>query len=229
MEDPVVAFEAIIKGFTGELRTRLAQHLFLDERYHSFNNIIIPSGSVTTQIDHVIVSIFGIFVIETKNRDGWIFGNEREPEWTQDIFGKKYRFQNPLHQNYRHTASLAEYLQVDPGKIQSVIVFWGNCQFKTKMPDNVLCNSCTGYIKSKKEIVLSDGEVAAICEKLGQAKDDMGILSGWLHSRAVKKRFESTKECPKCGGRLVERKGRQSRQKFLGCSNYPICKYTKEI
>lgn len=44
----------------------------------------------------------GIFVIEAKNMDGWIFGEVKSAQWTQSLFGKKYWFQNPLHQNYRH-------------------------------------------------------------------------------------------------------------------------------
>jgi hypothetical protein len=70
---------------------------------------VLPSQGSTTQIDHVLVSVYGIFVIETKNMKGWIFGDERSAQWTQSIFGKKSRFQNPLRQNYRHVKALAEF------------------------------------------------------------------------------------------------------------------------
>ena len=64
---------------------------------------MVPSRNGTTQIDHILVSAYGIFVIETKNLKGWIFGSAENATWTQVLAGKKYPFQNPLKQNYRHT------------------------------------------------------------------------------------------------------------------------------
>jgi hypothetical protein len=68
--------------------------------WHLLNNVTLKLEDGTTQIDHVLVSRFGIFVIETKHYKGWIFGDEKSREWTQVIWGRKYRFQNPLHQIY---------------------------------------------------------------------------------------------------------------------------------
>lgn len=51
---------------------------------------------------------YGIFVIETKNYKGWIYGSERDRQWTQVIYKRKERFQNPLRQNCRHTKVLSE-------------------------------------------------------------------------------------------------------------------------
>ena len=66
------------------------------ERVH---NVILPGRDGTTQIDHVVVSIYGLFVIETKNMDGWIFGSAEQRTWRQQFFKKKFKFQNPLRQN----------------------------------------------------------------------------------------------------------------------------------
>lgn len=227
-----MALKAYIKGWTGELRTKLAQKLFLDKQYHIFNNIIIQSKSGSTQVDHVIVSKYGVFVVETKNKEGWIFGDPMQDQWTQIIFNKKYRFQNPLRQNYAHTKSLENYLKIDPGKIHSLIIFWGSCEFKTPMPDNVLNNSYTPYIKSKKQCLLTEDEVELICSELKKVKDSMGFISDWHHVRDVKRRYESTTVCPKCGGNLLERTshtGKRAGQQFIGCENYPRCHYTKEL
>lgn len=60
----------------------------------------------TTQIDHIVVSIHGIFVIETKNYKGWIYGNSNNEYWTQNIYGNKYSLYNPLLQNKNHIKSL---------------------------------------------------------------------------------------------------------------------------
>jgi len=51
---------------------------------------------------------------------GWIFGNSNEKQWTQVLFGKKYRFQNPLHQNYKHTKAVQKLLGVNHNLIISM-------------------------------------------------------------------------------------------------------------
>lgn len=53
-----------------------------------------------------VVSPYGVFVIETRNMDGWIFGSEKQPVWTQKFPRKSFRFQNPLRQNYKHVKAI---------------------------------------------------------------------------------------------------------------------------
>lgn len=68
----------------------------------------LPTPDGTTQVDHVIVSRFGVFVIETKNHKGWVFGEERSRKWAQVIYRNKYQFLNPLRQNYKHLKAVQE-------------------------------------------------------------------------------------------------------------------------
>ncbi len=64
---------ANFKGWIGETQGAIAHALLLDGKvYRSINNVTIPTASGTTQTDHVIVSPFGIFVVEAKNMKGWI-------------------------------------------------------------------------------------------------------------------------------------------------------------
>ncbi len=228
-----MTFKTLLKGLNGEKKTKLVQTRLLDDKiYHTFNNVIIKSSPRSTQIDHIIVSKYGIFVIETKNRDGWIIGSSYNEQWTQVLHGRKYQFQNPLHQNYLHTRSLAEFLGIPHNKIHSLIVFWGKCQLKTQMPKNVLNNKYTGYIKSRKQVLLTDNEVDRICIELQEVKNNTPFLSGSRHVKALKKRYESNTVCPKCGGNLKKRvahTGKSAGQEFLGCEKYPQCRYTKEL
>lgn len=153
------------RGWLGEAAGSLAQRMRLDASiYHALNNVTIMVGDgSTTQIDHVIVSRHGIFVIEAKNMKGWIFGNEKDAQWTQSLpGGRKFRFQNPLRQNYRHTKVLSEFLGIDHGLFHSIVMFWGECTFKTLMPGNVLNTGYTGYIMSKTAVLFSDSEVLQI-------------------------------------------------------------------
>ncbi len=94
--------------------------------YHHFRRIIIPTLRGTTEIDHLIVSKFGIFVVELKDRSGWIFGNAADAHWSAVHFKKKFRFQNPLRQNYGHMKALEAFLGVDPRVLHGIVVFRGS-------------------------------------------------------------------------------------------------------
>ena len=154
------------KGWDGELTVKLMQWWYLDKKtYHVFNNVTLPMfGGETTQIDHIIVSVYGIFVVETKSMKGWIYGSEKDAKWTQVFFSKKYPFQNPLRQNYKHIKTLSEILKIPENKFHSVIMFIGDCELKTKMPENVFLKGYIKYIKSKTEKILTNHEVTSITE-----------------------------------------------------------------
>jgi restriction system protein len=100
-------FAPNIKGKTGEGLVNLAAKLRLDRTvYHLIKDVTIPTKRGTTQVDHIIVSKFGLFVIETKNYKGWIFADAKSAKWTQVHFKQKHQFQNPLRQNYAHICAL---------------------------------------------------------------------------------------------------------------------------
>lgn len=232
-----MGLEAVFKGWTGELKTKFINSLLLNDNYKTFNNIIIKTEHGSTQIDHIIVSPYGLFAIETKDKTGWIFGDEKQPQWTQKIFNKTYKFQNPLHQNYGHIKSLSAYLGIKHENIHSLIIFWGDCEFKTPMPENV----CKGgifnskfkqFIQRKNKIVFSIEEIDKIKADLISLKENSGFINSVKHAIDVGNRYKSTTKCPKCGGYLIKRvsyKGQRAGKSFLGCSNYPRCKYIKEI
>lgn len=79
-----------------------------EENYKILSNIMLPSGgnTTTTQIDHIVVSNYGIFCIETKAHRGWIFGSKYNDYWTQVIYKKKTKFYNPLKQNFAHKKAI---------------------------------------------------------------------------------------------------------------------------
>lgn len=96
------------------------------EFYTVFNNVMIPSRGNTslTQIDHVVVSRFGIFCIETKSHKGWIFGSSDQKYWMQVLYREKYRIYNPTWQNFAHTKALELLLgQNLKSRIISLIAF----------------------------------------------------------------------------------------------------------
>jgi len=177
-----------VKGWIGELIVNIVAKLFLDKKtYHLIKNITLPTENGTTQIDHIIVSKYGVFVVETKNYRGWIYGDEKQTEWTQVIYKVKSKFQNPLRQNYKHTKTLQEALDFSTYKIFSVIVFIGDCQFKTKMPENVTKGyGYIRYIKSKREELLSESDVQKIIDIIQSGRLVPSIKTHINHVKHVK-------------------------------------------
>jgi len=154
------------KGEAGEYIVNLQAKRFLDkDKYKLLKNVTLRTGYGTTQIDHIIISIYGVFVVETKNMTGWIFGNPKQRTWTQIIYKDRYKFQNPLHQNYKHLKTLKSLLRLNSLQLHSVVVFVGKCEFKTEMPENVTyLEDFIEYIESKQQPVLVGSEVNKIIE-----------------------------------------------------------------
>lgn len=223
----------VVKGWFGEAQGALAKHLLLDKAtYTTLNNITIPASNGTTQIDHIVVSRHGIFVIETKNMKGWIFGDERAAQWTQSVFGRKHRFQNPLHQNYRHIRALAEFLQLPDDRFHSVVMFWGDAELKTPLPDNVLTRGYVSYIKAKQAVLFSDEEVQAIVRAIESGMLPKTLATHREHVASLKARHESTTTCPRCGNALALRtakSGANAGKPFYGCSTFPACRYMRSV
>jgi restriction system protein len=119
------------------VRRLLSQH-FESPSYHLLSNVTLPVEDGTTQVDHILVSRFGLFVIEAKHYKGWLFANSG-PKWTQVLFGKHYKFQNPVHQNAKHVRAVSGLLEfLDPSFVHSLVVFTGDATFKTQRPSGVM-------------------------------------------------------------------------------------------
>ena len=227
-----MSLNARLRGWIGEVRTSLAHRLFLDHKtYIAIHNATIITARGTTQIDHIIVSRYGIFVIETKNRTGLIRGNEADREWTQILRSRSFRFQNPLRQNYQHVRALVELLGIEEHEIIPVIVFWGNCRLEGSMSPNVRRNGYTDFIKQHKRAIFADDEVQRMAATISKWMQPRTGRTHRDHVRQVTERFASTTICPRCGGTLrlrTARSGRRAGSQFLGCSRYPTCRYTKQ-
>lgn len=143
---------SMLKGKAGEwLVSNLGLGQLDNNVYATLNNVVIPrpDGGGTTQIDHVVISQFGIFVIETKNYSGWIFARAKDRQWTQVIKGgKKSRFQNPLHQNALHVRALANHLHLPREVFVPIVYFCGDAQFKNGAPPGVVQSGLVPIIQS---------------------------------------------------------------------------------
>ncbi len=201
------------------------------KKYKRVHDVILPSKNGTAQIDHILVSVYGIFIIETKNVKGWIFGSEKQAKWTQVLYGHKYTFQNPIRQTFRQKKVLAEFLDIDEHLIHTIVYFVGDCEFKTRLPPNVLQYGLESYVKRFRQHVFSYAETIRIYDKLERTAKSKS-LSKSDHLKSLHERHNSTKACPRCGGVLLirtARKGSNAGLEFLGCSNYPKCRFTRRV
>ena len=220
------------KGRAGERKVRRITGSRLDSKaYQSFHDLTLPTPDGTTQVDHVIVSKFGVFVIETKNMTGWIFGDVNARRWTQSIYGKTYPFQNPLNQNYKHVKAVQSLLGLQSRCFHSLVVFVGDSEFKTPMPPNVMGRrELLPYIRSRSEVLLSEREVEASIRTLTGAQ-----TSGfWARRRHIENLEKNRRNpaCPRCGKAMVLRvakKGRRVGGRFWGCPDFPRCRATREV
>lgn len=234
------------KGARGERRVHNALTSVLDEKeYRVLSDLILPVAGGTTQLDHLVLSRFGVFVIETKNMSGWIFGDGDQHKWTQvQKGGKRRSFQNPLRQNYAHVKAVQEILDVDKKVLHNFVVFTGTAEPKTHMPENVAwgLQALGRLIAVRKQLVFSDDQVNGYVQKLrGQALENTKAVRKDhlqnLERKAVAKTIASSPKravpadstsCPKCGGEMDKRTNRKTGDVFWGCLEFPKCRGTRK-
>ena len=233
------------KGKRGEARVHKILAKLPDE-YRVLDDIVLKTERGTTQIDHVVVSRYGLFAIETKNYRGDIYGDDCHKEWTQIIVtkvkfskkGKTYTYvtknklYNPVKQAqghaYRIRQSLAEWKSL---KIVPIVVFTNKANLANVSSTHLVVrdSSLLRIIKSHQTALLTDADVGKIFAQLSLMNVRKSV-SNRAHVRNLKKyRKEAQRKisrgiCPRCGGTLVKRKGRYGN--FYGCSNYPTCTFT---
>jgi ribosomal protein L37AE/L43A len=227
------------KGVFGEFQVNLLINRFLPkDKYHLIKNVTLKTetGTGTTQIDHILVSKYGVFVIETKNMKGWIFGSQNQKQWTQKIFKHNSKFQNPLHQNYKHIKTLEDHLNITIDVIHSVIIFVGTSTFKTTLPENVTAKGdCIEHIRSKQDKVLSQSQVDETIRTIENGRLARGMKTNKRHTAHVKEIIhnkENEHNCRKCGSSMVLRvskKDNNAGNKFWGCSTFPKCRSVVNI
>ena len=219
-----------IKGAIGEKSVAFVLSGLDKTKYKLINNIMLQVGNKTTQIDHVIVSNYGIFVIETKNYKGWIIGKEFDDKWKQVIYKRKEKLHNPIKQNYGHIQALKEVLNdfQDINYI-SIIAFTTRAELKvTSKTDVVYTINLHKTIKKYKDENIPDLVKEDVYAKLislnVDSKETRKTHVKAIHKTLAEKNIKvNSGICPKCGGTLVLRNGKYG--KFKGCSSFPKCRF----
>ena len=160
------------RGDIAESRVRriLAQG-FDKKSYTVLNDLVLPFGGGTIQIDHVVVSRFGIFVIESHYARGWVSGTEVQDRWKQQSLGRTTRFDNPLHKNRLQVEALQALLEFPRLAFQPIVVMAGQKGFKTDMPQKVVePEQLVRYMRKKAQHQLTSEQAARALKGIESAR-----------------------------------------------------------
>ena len=243
------------KGLAGEFETW--EHLKGLPGYKKclFNCYIPKRNGGTTEIDFILIHETGVYIFESKNYGGWIYGSENRKFWLQTLPRgrrgiQRNPFFNPIIQNKIHMKWLARFINLKPDYFNTYVVFSERCTLKKMDIDSVrhrvvymgqLFSAMTEQIRDSSN-VLTDDEIDALYEKL-QPLTKVNEEEKFQHVQSIRENTEPVKlseykanpynvRCPSCGSRLVIRhakRGKFAGSKFLGCSNYPRCRYTRDV
>ncbi|RXI96294.1 hypothetical protein DS745_21425 [Anaerobacillus alkaliphilus] len=232
---------ASIKGWFGEAFANRILSKLDPEQYTVFHDIYVPTEEGgTTQLDHIVTSPYGIFVIETKHYEGWIFGKEDQRNWTQVIYKRKEKLFNPVWQNAGHIKALKSYLNTEDNTFYSIIAFSNNSTLKFTEPFTKarvlqfshllqVIHEYSTPVNSKRDLQLINAAIEKL--KIVDKKQKQQVKKEHVTSikvkKAAQKRLATSSSCPKCGSNLVMRQGKFGQ--FQGCSNYPKCRYTRQM
>ena len=253
-------FESFIKrliftpesvGLHGEkmIVRKLGWVQFCGKRGKILQNIYVPrENGETSEIDVLYITQKGIFVIESKNYSGYIFGSENNHNWTSTLYAGKdqlgrkkvehHQFYNPVKQNNTHIKTLMHYLNVDIPML-SLIVFSERCELKSITlfsPDVFVCNRgalprLVRKIWNVYPDVLNEMQISTIFNAL-QPLTNQDEATKTKHISDIQSKLNYEETCTWCGVTLVLRtakRGINAGHQFWGCINYPKCKYTQNL
>ncbi len=215
------------KGRVGEMCVKLVIGRTKPGEKYIINNLILkPEEGKTSQIDHVVINDRGVFVIETKNYSGRIYGKENQLEWTQVLsYGRvKHKLYNPIKQNKSHIYNISKILSMNVPITSAVVFVQGNTQ----------CIDASGIytLKGLKQLLacpsvcLTTQQMEKIYNELIAANDTSVSMREHIQNIKTSQKNISNNMCPRCGKSLVLREGKNG--EFYGCMGYPACKFTKK-
>lgn len=208
------------------------------EDYQVFNDLLVRDGNYTTQIDHIILSRYDVFVIETKNVHGKVYGSGNAefwkqylPDWGYKRYGttQEHQLRNPLWQNAGHIKSLRRLVFDNNIPIYGIMVFPYETDLYVTADQPVLKMwQVIPYIKQYRDKVLSADQVGFYRRRLLEVistteSDRQQHLNNVNRNKERRDAAVANGRCPRCGGSLVLRTGKYGQ--FYGCSNYPRCNY----
>ncbi|MCR4715764.1 MAG: NERD domain-containing protein [Lachnospiraceae bacterium] len=176
------------KGKAGERVVAKILNELSGSEYTVMNDILLQMGNISSQIDHVVISEYGIFVIETKNFVGEVRGTEEANRWIQTINDKSNWFYSPIKQNERHCQAIAKCLEIsDPGIFIPIVVFSKKTSLNVETSTPVIYpDSLIEHISSYKDKRVSSNIKFEVSMKL-RCYNNTSFIARQKHIEKVKK------------------------------------------
>ncbi len=191
--------------------------------YYVLNDIMIEVNGKTSQIDHIVVSQYGIFVIETKQYNGYFTGNKYDKKWVRHLGKKKIYYNNPIRQNYGHIKNLCKLLNVPENIVFNIVCIPSQAKLNIENDGEI-----TRYYTINQKILSYDKVLISNPMDIYNKIKELNIVDESqrrIHNyKASENDLYGDMTCPKCGSMLLVKNGKYGT--FIGCSNYPKCKYT---
>ncbi len=224
----VISKSPQIKGAAGEFLVRSSLGRNIPNERYVINNLLLYNDGRSHQIDHIVIKKTGVFVIETKNYSGRIYGSDNQREWTQVLaFGKeKHRLYNPIYQNKTHIYEISKIIGRNDCFV-SIIVF-PKARLMTRFDAYVgSIWDMRRWLQINRHEILTESDVEEIYRVLIDYKINPRLTSE-MHIQNIDNLRRSIRNdiCPRCGNKLVIRRGPFGQ--FYGCSGYPDCKFIKK-
>ena len=184
---------------------------------------------MTVQIDHLLISTRGIFVIETKNLSGTIYGSDKRREWIQTFgYGNStYTFYSPVKQNYTHICTLKDLFH-PAVRVNNVVIFAQNNTARIKSESVYSLSAFKKFLTEQPQTLLTERARDELYTEILRYRNGCKI-SVRKHVKNIRAMQKDMKKniCPRCKGRLVLRNGPYG--EFYGCERFPKCNFTKEL
>lgn len=213
----------------GSLGERFVENILgenvVGEKY-VLNGYIYERNGRSTEIDHIVINTYGVFVIETKNRAGDIYGNDTDEEWIQKLGNGDtvHHFRNPVMQNAAHVSKIKSILGNEI-PIHSLVVFVKN-NTENIYSDVVIPLADLGQTINSGIPKLSAGQINTVYQSLQRQRSTMTHEE---HKRKIQQQNYNLKYnhiCPICNSELTIEQ--DMCDKYYVCSN-PKCKFTKKL
>ena len=184
-------------------------------------NLYIPYNGKTTEIDCVFICQKGVFVIESKNYSGYIYGKVDNEQWCQTIYNGKKKikshFLNPLLQNKTHIKCLNKIFSTN---YKSVVVFSDNAKLALNISNVIYVHELLSFINNNQADTID-------VDNVYNTLYPYTIITELEKKEHINNVINSKNICPYCGANLVLRKSKNG--DFYGCTNFPKCKYTRNV
>ena len=197
----------------------------LPSEYKVLSDVMLYINNKITITDYIIVSIYGIFVIEAKEYKGKITGDRYGKYW--DRIDKKDSYINPINQNNVIIKILSNLLNIEETKfINIVCILNDNKKIDIKNDGEII----------DKELVID--KILSYKEKIIDNPDELYMIvskNNVVNEQIRKKYYKILKNmkddfgkyvCPRCGNRLIKKNSLLGA--YFVCLNYPKCKYKRK-